>query len=122
LLDHLPHTYPIPSAFDVLLSLVLFLAIVSITESHQRTLLTACFAGAIFPDLIDLGPAAVNRHLGWAIPVVKVFPWHWRQYYGSIYDHARHTGSDVAHLVVVSASLALLFVYGRSLLSVAKVP
>lgn len=73
-LDHVPHTYPIPSAFDVFLGLTLFLVAIASSKHEHRVLLGACFAGSVLPDFIDLGPAIINRRLGWSLPVVKVFP------------------------------------------------
>lgn len=74
-----------------------------------RVLLSACYLGALFPDLVDLGPAIVNKRLGWSLPVVKIFPWHWPRYSGSVYDGSRRAESLVYHLLVGGGSLFLLY-------------
>jgi hypothetical protein len=114
-LDHVPHTYPIPSALDVFLGLTLFLAAIATSKQGHRVLLGACFAGSVLPDLIDLGPAIINRRLGLSLPVVKIFPWHWPRYSGSIFDHRWHTSSFFAHCAVLGVSLALMYLYRSSL-------
>ena len=115
LLDYAPHAYPIKSAFDVLLSLALFSVMLLLARRRHWLLLGVCFLGGIFPDLIDLGPAIVNKRLGWSLPVVKVFPWHRREYSGSIYDGSRGVESFLYHLIVAGGSLVLLYAYRRQL-------
>jgi hypothetical protein len=112
-LDFAPHSYPIKSAADVLLSLGLFGSALLLTRSRHWLLLVACFAGCIFPDVVDLGPAVLNKRLGWSLPVVTAFPWHRRPYSGSIYDGSRSAESLLYHLVVAGASLGTLYAYGR---------
>jgi hypothetical protein len=115
LLDYAPHAYPIKSAVDVLLSLALFSVMLLIVRRRYRLLLGVCFLGGVFPDLIDLGPAIVNKHLGWSLPMVKIFPWHWREYSGSIYDGSRGAESFLYHLIVAGGSLILLYAYRRQM-------
>jgi hypothetical protein len=111
LLDYAPHAYYIKSAVDVLLSLALCSGVSLLARRRHRLLLGVCFLGCIFPDLVDLGPAIVNKRLGWSLPVVKVFPWHLREYSGSIYDGSRGVESFLYHLSVAAGSLALLYLY-----------
>jgi hypothetical protein len=118
LLDYLPHSYPIPSVLDAIFSLALFVIAIALAQPHHRLLVAACFLGAVFPDLVDLGPAIVNKNLGWSVPVVKLFPWHWRQYSGSIYDESRNFVSLFWHLAIVGVSVSLLFGYRRTLFAV----
>ena len=115
LLDVAPHAYPIKSATDVSLSLLVFVAAVLFVRRRSRLLVTACFVGGIFPDLVDLGPAILNKRFGWSLPVVKVFPWHWRQYSGSVYDGSRPMQSLLSHLIVVAVSLGILYACRKSL-------
>ena len=115
-LDFLPHTYPIGSVFDVVLSLILFAAGFALVKPNQRLLVGSCFLGAILPDLVDLGPPILNNRLGWSIPVVKVFPWHWHKYSGSIYDGSRGLESLVLHLMVIGVTLSLLYICRKTLL------
>lgn len=120
LLDFVPHSYPIKSGLDVVFSLILFVAAIAFSKRQHRFLIGACFLGAIFPDLVDLGPAIVNNHLGWSVPVVKIFPWHWRQYSGSIYDRSRGFVSLFWHFLVVGFSVVLLYRYRRTLFQSAE--
>lgn len=115
LLDYAPHAYPIKSAVDVLLSLALFSVMLLLVRGRCRLLTVVCFSGGILPDLVDLGPAIVNKRLGWSLPVVKIFPWHWPRYSGSIYDGGRSAESFFYHLMVVGGSFILLYAYRRQL-------
>jgi len=115
LLDVAPHSYPLPSVPDVAIALAIFVVSVVLAKREQHLLVLACFAGAALADLVDLGPEITNRHLGMRLPVVQVFPWHWHQYSGSIYDGSRWVQSLIAHFAVVGVSLVLLWRYRRSL-------
>ena len=109
LLDYAPHAYPIKSAVDVALSLAIFFTALLFVGRRRQFLLGVCFLGSIFPDLVDLGPTIMNTRLGWSLPVVKIFPWHWPQYSGSIYDGSRSAESLLYHFIVVGVSLGLLY-------------
>jgi hypothetical protein len=109
LLDFVPHSYPIKSIVDVVLSLGLSPAVMIFIQQRHRLLAALCFLGVIFPDLVDLGPAILNSHLGWHLPVVKIFPWHWPQYSGSIYNGSRPLSSLAAYSLVAGVSLSLLY-------------
>ena|ERR1041385_2070645 len=115
LLDWLPHSYPINSFVDVCISLALLMTAMVLVQRRHRLLLGVCALGSVLPDLLDLGPAIVNKTFGWSLPVFKLFPWHWRQYSGSIYDDSRRFESLLCHLVVVTASFCLLYIYRRNL-------
>jgi hypothetical protein len=115
LLDYIPHTYPIKAGLDVMISLVLFAGAILLAHRSHRLLIAVCFLGAIFPDLVDHGPAILSKRMGWPAPTVKIFPWHWPQYSGSIYSHERNASSLFCHLVVLGISLVLLWMYGRNL-------
>lgn len=108
-LDLLPHSYPIKSSVDVVLGVALIFIAISTVRSRHVYLLGACFFGSLFPDLVDLAPAIVNKHFGLSLPVVKLFPWHWPQYSGSIYDGSRSAESLSYHLLVVGVSFFLLY-------------
>lgn len=75
-----------------------WLPVVGFACRHNGFLLGVCFIGSLFPDLIDLGPAIANKYLGLSLPVFKVFPWHWQEHSGSIYDGSRATESLLCHL------------------------
>lgn len=110
-LDVTPHSYPLGTVLDVACALLLVTLVGVMTRGCHWALLVACFLGAIFPDLVDLGPAIVNKHVGTNVPVVSLFPWHWRQFSGSIYDGRQALASLSAHLLVVATSAALLARY-----------
>lgn len=112
-LDSLPHNYPFRPAWDIFLSLALFSAFLFVAKSRYRLLLFICFLGAIFPDLLDLGPAILNHRLGWSLPTVKIFPWHWPQYSGSIYDGGSKVESYAAHLCAAGLFTAVLIRFRR---------
>jgi hypothetical protein len=112
-LDWVPHTYPINSVADVVIALALLTAGMVFVQPSHRVLLGACALGSLFPDFVDLAPAIINRRLAWSLPVVKFFPWHWRQYSGSIYDSSRKFESLLSHLLVIISSFALVYFYRR---------
>ncbi len=102
-MDYVPHSYPIKPAADVILALALFAGAFCLAKREARPLLIACCLGAIFPDLVDLASAILNRRAGLSLPVVHLFPWHWKEYSGSIYDGSRRVASFSAHLLVLLA-------------------
>jgi hypothetical protein len=87
-LDGLKHGYPIPYAVDPPLALLLAAAWCAIVKKRFRILFAVVFVGAVLPDLVDLGPAVINRLLGWHLPTFHphLFPWHWVDGSGSLYD------------------------------------
>jgi hypothetical protein len=103
-LDWIPHQYPLPSVLDVVVSLFLFSIIFILAHKEARWILCVCFLGAIFPDLVDLGPAILNKKMQLHLPTVRIFPWHWKEYSGSIYDGSRRWLSILNHLVVTGMS------------------
>src|SRR5947209_5220669 len=114
-LDVAPHAYPINSVVDVLLGALIFVSALFFVRRRSLLLLAACSLGSIFPDLFDLGPAIMNRRLGWSLPVMKFLPWHWRQYSGSVYDGSRAVQSFISHLIVFAVSLGILCAFRKSL-------
>jgi len=114
-MDYVPHSYPIPSRIDVALAIILFLVVVALTKAQFRLLVTACFIGSILPDLVDLGPPILNHHLRWTLPAVKIFPWHWPQYSGSLYHGAKRFQSALWHCLVIGVYVSFWWLYRRSL-------
>src|SRR5262249_45273621 len=92
----------------------LFVIVLVFVQKRYRAMAMTCFLGAIFPDLVDLGPAILNKQLGWHLPVLKIFPWHWPQYSGSIYDGSRWLTSLLGHILVTTASLGLLYLWRKN--------
>ncbi|WP_353548214.1 hypothetical protein [Sediminibacterium sp. KACHI17] len=87
ILDTIPHCYPIPSKLDVLLGLFMILIASWFSNKKYRLIVLSSFIGCIIPDLIDLSPAIINKQLGWNLPILdKIFPWHYKEYSGSIYS------------------------------------
>lgn len=85
-LDYIPHCYPINSKLDVIASsLFMGVALVGVRWQY-KLILGMTFLGCIFPDLIDLAPAILNKYVGTNLPIIeKIFPWHIHEYSGSIF-------------------------------------
>lgn len=115
ILDFLPHNYPLNSKFDVILALCLLGLTFILTQKQNRFLLLVCFAGAIFPDLVDLSLGIINKHLGIPVPQLpfKIFPWHWREYSGSIYDKSRDFESNIYHFSLLLICFAAIYLYRK---------
>ena len=121
-LDFLPHEYPFRPAFDVLLALSLLTAAFVLTQKQNRFLLTVCFLGQIFPDLVDLGPAILNKYFGLALLFSgKIFPWHWQKFSGSIYDGSRRIESMLYHATLLLSSGCLLYFKRKQFFNFGKV-
>ena len=114
-LDYLPHQYPLASKIDVALALFLLVVFLAVSQSRNFLLILICYAGSIFPDLIDLGPAIATKHLGIPFPQFpfKIFPWHLKQFSGSIYDGTRDFESALYHSLALLASTGLLYAYRK---------
>lgn len=101
ILDYLPHCYPINSKFDVIFSLMAMLLLLWFANKSFRLILGLSFLGSIFPDLIDLSLPILNKQLGINLPTFSnIFPWHWHQYSGSIYN-GDCSISTINHLLVL---------------------
>ncbi|MCB0515778.1 MAG: hypothetical protein R2798_11705 [Chitinophagales bacterium] len=86
-LDYIPHCYPINSKIDVAFGLAIILTLIYFSKKKYRIITALSFVGTIFPDLVDLSLPIINKQLGLTLPTFnKVFPWHWREYSGSIYS------------------------------------
>ena len=112
-LDFVPHGYPFSPGFDIVFCLALFAVFALFTKQRNLVLLAACYIGCLFLDLVDLGPAMINKRVNLGLPAVKIFPWHWREYSGSIYDGSRQFESSLWHSLLFAASVILLVVFGR---------
>ncbi len=121
-LDYLPHNYPLPSRFDIIFALILFSFTFFLIRKHNRLLILFCFVGAIFPDLADLSAGIANKHLGIPIPQLsfKIFPWHWKEYSGSIYDGSRKIESNIYHISVLLISFGLIYAYRKNFFNLRK--
>ncbi len=115
-LDLLPHSYPLRGKFDVILSLSILIGIHIFIKSKYIFVFASCFFGSILPDIIDLGPAIVNKLNIVNLPVVKIFPWHWPQYSGSIFDNSNFYISFLNHLIVSSFFILVIYIYRKYIL------
>jgi hypothetical protein len=115
-LDFLPHQYPLRSKTDVVSALILFAVFSFMAKWQNLLLLWTCFIGSIFPDLVDLSAGIVNKHLAIPIPELpfKIFPWHWKEFSGSIYDGSRNAESAIYHISFLLICLSLLYAYRKS--------
>lgn len=86
LLDYTPHCYPINSKIDVIAGIISLLVLTFFARKGYRLIMLATLFGSVLPDVVDLLPAILNKQLHLELPVYnKVFPWHWKNYSGSIY-------------------------------------
>lgn len=115
LLDYAPHEYPIYSKVDPPLALFLLALTLFAAQKQNYLLILICFAGCIFPDIVDLGPVIVKKYLGISAPQLpfRLFPWHLKEFSGSIYDGSRRAESTFYHLAFVILCVALLYVYRK---------
>lgn len=114
-LDFSPHQYPLSSKIDVVLALILLAFFSFLVPRRNLLLFWVCYAGAIFPDVLDLSPEIIYKYLGITIPHLpfKIFPWHWKQYSGSIYDGSGSLESSTYYFLVLLISLVLLYAYRK---------
>jgi hypothetical protein len=100
-LDFIPHCYPINSKLDVIAGLAMILCTTWLTNRHFRVIAGLACLGAIFPDVVDLGPKIISKYLnlGLALPD-NFFPWHWHMYSGSIYNGTCNV-STLNHLLLL---------------------
>ena len=110
-LDYLPHSYPLPSRFDIGFAFLLFVAGFLVSQKQNKLLVAVCFAGCVFPDVIDLGGEIANKHLGIPVPHLSfnIFPWHWKEYSGSIYNGRRQTESNIYHISFLLICLTVIY-------------
>ncbi len=109
-LDYIPHCYPISSKVDVSIGFLLLLFCIWKVRNRYKIVVSFALLGCIFPDLLDLAPALINKYLGLELPIFnKIFPWHFHEYSGSIYTE-NCTVSTINHsLVVLTSCLIILF-------------
>lgn len=112
-LDFAPHGYLFPAAFDIALCLALFAAFAFMVRRRNLILLIACYVGCLFPDIVDLLPAMINKRVNLGLPVIKLFLWHWRDFSGSIYDGSRQFESNLWHSLLFATSVILLVSFRR---------
>jgi hypothetical protein len=110
-LDFLPHQYPLPSKIDVVLALFLFLLVLFVAQRQNFLLVLICLAGCVFPDVVDLGPVIVDKYLQISLPRLpfRLFPWHLKEYSGSIYDGSRSVESGLYHLLFLLICFGLIY-------------
>lgn len=111
--DYLPHWHPFASGVDLMLAVAMTLVAFGFTERSEWTLVGACLFGSILPDLIDFGPTMADIMLGLPVPSLpfRVFPWHWENYSGSVYDGSNGTASAVLHISIVAVTGFILFLW-----------
>lgn len=107
-LDYAPHCYPINSKVDVILSSIIILASIFLASKNYRLILAFSVFGNIFPDIVDLSPAIINKQLGLKLPIFEnFFPWHWREFSGSIYTNSCRLSS----IIHISLAFVLLCIF-----------
>lgn len=100
-LDYMPHTYPIAPKVDFVLSLLIIIALIYLSGRKYSIIIGLAFLGSVFPDIVDLLPAILNKYAGLDLPVNdKFFIWHRQEYSGSIFT-GHDLLSDINHICVV---------------------
>jgi hypothetical protein len=101
-LDFIPHCYPVNSKIDAIAGLTMIMTTIWLTNKKYRLIMGLSFIGSIFPDLVDLSPAIINKQLGLSLPTFdKIFPWHLNNYSGSIYNDNCYN-STLNHILLLS--------------------
>ncbi|HEY8559378.1 MAG TPA: hypothetical protein VIL74_03160 [Pyrinomonadaceae bacterium] len=120
ILDASPHQYPLTSKIDVILAALLLPLFLLVSQKQNLLLILFCYAGCVFPDVVDLGPAMVEKYFQISLPRLsfRLFPWHLKQYSGSIYDGSRAVESAFYHVSFSLICLSLLFANRKSFLKV----
>lgn len=114
-LDIAPHTYPLSSIYDVILSLCFMPLVFTFVNRQCWVLLLAAYIGSVFPDIIDIGIPKAMKTIGidWNIP--RLFPWHFKEFSGSIYTDTFSLPSLVSHLFVLSAELFIFIKFRHAI-------
>lgn len=108
-LDYIPHCYPINSKLDALAGLTMILITIWLTNKKYRLIMMSAFAGCIFPDLVDHFPGILNKEFGFSLPILaKIFPWHLKEYSGSIYS-GNCNNSNLNHALLIFAVAIIFF-------------
>jgi hypothetical protein len=106
----MPHHYPVNSAIDVIMSLLIMMIVFLRTNKRLKIIAAFSFLGNILPDLVDLAPSILNKYLHLKLPIIsKIFPWHWPQYSGSIYTGSFNV-SILNHLAVLFLVFIICFI------------
>ncbi len=117
-LDYIPHTYPIKSKVDVIVSIIAVSILLILTRKSYRLVVASSILGCILPDIIDIGPRMLNAYFGLAVPIHGLFfPWHWKSYSGSLYNQG-HIVSAIDHALVFAV---LLIVFHKKRKRLAKI-
>jgi hypothetical protein len=110
-LDGLPHYYPLGSAGDTVVSILLVGGWLWMVPRWLRGPGFLICVGALLPDIIDHVPDDLRKHLGLPIPVPpNLFPWHWPTNTSSLVGR---TGplwveSTAFHVIVVAFATAAI--------------
>ncbi|MCX2745339.1 hypothetical protein OO013_15785 [Mangrovivirga sp. M17] len=87
ILDYSPHCYPINSKWDAIVGLILILFALWKSRMKWISIVGFIYLGSLFPDLVDLSPGILNGLTGINLPEYdNIFPWHYHEYSGSIYN------------------------------------
>ena len=109
ILDYIPHCYPLNSKVDVILSLLSILFFIYIVNKQSKLLMMITLFGCVFPDIIDLSLGILNSILNINLPDFdNIFPWHFHDYSGSIYNNECIV-SNVNHLLTLVFCIIIVF-------------
>ncbi len=114
-LDYMPHTYPIKSKVDVIVSIIAVSILLILARKPYRLVVASSILGCILPDIIDIGPRMLNAYFGLAVPIHDLFfPWHWKSYSGSLYNQG-YAVSAINHALVFVVLLIVFFIKRKGL-------
>jgi len=110
LLDIMPHNYPLNSILDVSLSLAFFLMTIFIVTKRFHLTIMMSFFFAVLPDIIDIAPKLLNKYLNTNLLVFNLFPWHYPQYSGSMYNGQYSLFSLINHSIVLAFFIVVVVI------------
>ena len=110
ILDYIPHCYPLNSKVDVILGLFIILILLYVVKEHVKLLIAIILLGCISPDIIDLSPKILNSIFDINLPIFdNIFPWHFYDYSGSIYNDDCKVSSLNHLLTLVFCTIIIFF-------------
>jgi hypothetical protein len=98
ILDGLRHGYPFHPVPGIAVGAVMALFWILAVRGRLALLFAVSIGGALLPDVVDLGPDILRAQTGVSIPAIPcghIFPWHWGEGSGSMYEGANDRTRDL---------------------------
>lgn len=120
ILDIIPHCYPINSIFDAIFGLAMIIGLSILARPAFRTIIAGALIGSIVPDIIDHSAGIFKNHMGISINYsLKLFPWHWAKYSGSIYN-GNCLKSAIYHSILIAVCIITLWITRGTIIKIYK--